>query len=173
MDEEQVAATRLRQELHALPHGDVAPAHHPVLQFEVVRGGLIGGEVHAALRIALVAGRLSRYSPAGRFSMRYFPSRSDSTLTTILLLALRAWTKAPRNAAPSGPATVPEMVAASATHGVMTTSPNIPRSSWAAARMACPRVSKLAARVAPRVRAATPYAGIRCGVWDGLRWGRR
>src|SRR5262245_21598715 len=55
-----------------------------------------------------------RYSPAGRSSMVYLPSGCDSTLTVILVLALRACTKAPRNAALSGPVMVPEMVAADA-----------------------------------------------------------
>src|SRR5579871_3919841 len=55
-----------------------------------------------------------RYSPAGRFSTRYLPALSDSTLTVILVLRLRACTKAPRNGLPSGPVTVPVMVAASA-----------------------------------------------------------
>src|SRR5262252_3360147 len=44
----------------------------------------------------------------------------------ILVLALRACTKAPRNGAPSGPVTVPVTVAASAAD-TMATSPNIPK----------------------------------------------
>src|SRR6266849_4394632 len=55
-----------------------------------------------------------RYSPAARFSTRYLPVLSDSTLTVILVLRLRACTKAPRNGLPSSPVTVPVMVAASA-----------------------------------------------------------
>src|SRR5216684_5921530 len=55
-----------------------------------------------------------RYSPGLRFSTRYLPALSDSTLTVILVLRLRACTKAPRNGLPSGPVTVPVMVAASA-----------------------------------------------------------
>src|SRR5450631_4510498 len=46
--------------------------------------------------------------------MAYLPWLSESTLTVILVLRLRACTKAPRNPLPSGPVTVPAMVAASA-----------------------------------------------------------
>src|SRR5260370_30087936 len=54
-----------------------------------------------------------RYSPGLRCSTRCLPVLSDSTLTVILVLRLRACTKAPRNGLPSGPVTVPVMVAAS------------------------------------------------------------
>src|SRR5262249_44489709 len=51
------------------------------------------------------------------------------------VLALRACTKAPRNAAPSGPATEPEMVAASADDGTKARIPSSPRTNPAVERM--------------------------------------
>ena len=57
MREQQVFSARLGQELHALPHGDVAPAHHPLLQCEIEGGALVGVEAHAVLRLALETGR--------------------------------------------------------------------------------------------------------------------
>jgi len=79
----------------------------------------------------------SRYSPAARFSTRYLPAVSDSTLTVILVLRLRACTKAPRNGLPSGPVTVPVMVAASAPDIAAMTEPT-PNIRRVIARMAVP-----------------------------------
>ena len=86
---------------------------------------------------ALIA---KRYSPAGRSARRYLPVLSESTLTVILVLALRACTKAPRNAAPSGPLTVPVMLAASARHVESANEPRIASAMFAAGRMAFPHV---------------------------------
>src|SRR6516165_283090 len=81
-----------------------------------------------------------RYSPAGRFSIWYLPALSESTLTVIFVLALRAWTKAPRNAAPSGPVTEPLMLAASATVLERANEARVASASFAAGRMAFPHV---------------------------------
>src|SRR5215813_1285057 len=55
----------------------------------------------------------SRYSPAGRFLTAYRPWLSVSTLTVIFRAPWRACTNAARTGAPSGPFTVPVIVAAS------------------------------------------------------------
>src|SRR5258706_9436386 len=83
-----------------------------------------------------------RYSPGLRFSTRYLPALSDSTLTVILVLRLRACTKAPRNGLPSGPVTVPVMVAASAPDIAATIEPT-PSSRRVMARIDVPPSLKL------------------------------
>src|SRR5205085_10403111 len=62
----------------------------------------------------------------------------DSTLTVILVLALRACTNAPRNPALSGPVTVPEMVAAGAA-AVARIVPAMPAANHVNDRMASSR----------------------------------
>src|SRR5262249_31945450 len=84
--------------------------------------------------------------------MRYLPALSESTLTMILVLALRACTKAPRTAAPSGPVTVPDTVAASAALIANAKGANTPRSSRAAERMAFPRVCRCGSKDSARLR---------------------
>src|SRR6516165_10163161 len=81
-----------------------------------------------------------RYSPAGRFSIWYLPALSESTLTVIFVLALRAWTKAPRNAAPSGPVTEPLMLAASATVLERANEARVASARFAAGHVAFPDV---------------------------------
>jgi hypothetical protein len=53
--EQQFLAARLRQELHPLPHGNVAPPHDPLLQGEIVGGVGVGSEIDAVLGVAPVA----------------------------------------------------------------------------------------------------------------------
>ena len=53
--------------------------------------------------------------------MAYLPWLSESTLTVIFVLRFFACTKAPRNALPSGPVTVPAIVAAFADDADRTT----------------------------------------------------
>src|SRR6516164_8363492 len=86
--------------------------------------------------------------------MRYLPALSESTLTMILVFALRACTKAPRTAAPSGAVTVPDTVAASAVLIGKAKGANTPRSSRAAERMAFPRACRCGSRIARACRGA-------------------
>ena len=80
-----------------------------------MRDRLLGREVQAVARDGVIADRSDaeligtrrRGSRSGSG-----PARSDSTLVVILVPVCCAWTKAPRNAAPSGPFTVPVTVAA-------------------------------------------------------------
>src|ERR1700716_2741500 len=72
--------------------------------------------------------------------MRKCPCGSDSTLTVILVLALRACTKAPRNGALSGPVTVPATVAACTSEPVATATARIPTGNQVNDRMALPPV---------------------------------
>src|ERR1700688_1212956 len=87
--------------------------------------------------------------------MRYLPALSDNTLTVILVLRLRACTKAPRKALPSGPATVPVMVAACAP----------PNPAAAAITEPNPRAMRLLARMDLGRMAVPPGFdwGIGCG----------
>ncbi len=55
MGEQELLAARFGQQLLALVHGDVAPAHIALLQCEIVGRALVGGERDAALGIALEA----------------------------------------------------------------------------------------------------------------------
>ena len=55
--EQQVLAAPIGQELLALVHGDVAPAHIALRQREILGGVLVDAERDAALRIGLVADR--------------------------------------------------------------------------------------------------------------------
>src|SRR5262249_3328391 len=82
----------------------------------------------------------TRYSPAGRFSIWYLPALSERTLTVILVFALRACTKAPRNAAPSGPVTLPLMLAASAMAVERANEARVASAMFAAGRKAFPHV---------------------------------
>src|SRR6266404_5700006 len=59
--------------------------------------------------------------------MRYRPLLSDNTMTVIFVFAFRACTKAAREGAPSGPATVPAMVAPEANEAKRTTALIKPR----------------------------------------------
>src|SRR5882757_6931743 len=59
--------------------------------------------------------------------MRYRPLLSDKTMTVIFVFAFRACTKAARNGAPSGPVTVPVMVAPYANEAAKTNAPARPR----------------------------------------------
>src|ERR1700682_4061227 len=59
--------------------------------------------------------------------MWYRPLLSDSTMTVIFVFAFRACTKAARNGAPSGPVTVPEIVAAYANEAEITIALTKPR----------------------------------------------
>ena len=54
--EQEILAARIGQELGALPHRDVAPAHEPLLQRKVLREALIRAQAHAAFGIGLEAG---------------------------------------------------------------------------------------------------------------------
>src|SRR5437588_7331087 len=82
--------------------------------------------------------------------MRYLPALSESTLTLIFVLALRACTKAPRNAAPSGPVMVPEMLAASAMVVESANEARIASAIFAGDRMAFPHVCCRGGRYDPR-----------------------
>ncbi len=55
MGEQLLLAARFGQELLALVHGDVAPAHHALLEGQVLGEVLVGAKRDAALRVGLEA----------------------------------------------------------------------------------------------------------------------